>query len=118
MGHERLHDLERTITAGRRTFIEAARSRRVFIKVALAFREIRDLRLYKIEGYVEGYTTFDAYCRKKWHLSRRHVDRKIAYAEVLLTLRHAGLNVNISERQVVIAFHLDSRATISSSVHG
>ncbi len=40
----RLVELERTIQAGRRTFIEAAKSRRVFIKVALAFREIRDIR--------------------------------------------------------------------------
>ncbi len=99
-GRARLSELERIIQAGRRTFAEAARSRRVFIEVALAFREIRDLRWYKIFG-IDGKEckTFDAYCRGKWRLSRRHVDRKIAYAETLLTLRHAGLNVNITERQ-------------------
>ena len=53
-----------------------------FVKVGMALREIRDERLYK----EDGFETFEAYCKKKWELSKRYAYRIMEAAEIRLKL--------------------------------
>ena len=48
-----------------------------FVEVGNALAAIRDRRLYRAE-----FSTFEAYCQDKWSLTRRHVNRLVAAAEV------------------------------------
>ena len=64
----RLEELEKTISRGKKTFVE----------VGMALAEIRDLRLYKRE-----YGGFEEYCREKWGWKRAHAYRLIDAAEVV-----------------------------------
>jgi N6-adenosine-specific RNA methylase IME4 len=63
----RLVELETTIGAGLKTFVE----------VGEALLEIRDSRLYRIE-----HRTFEAYCREKWGMSRPRVYQLIGASQV------------------------------------
>jgi hypothetical protein len=63
----RLAELEGVIERGLQTFIEVGR----------ALLEIRDSRLYR-----ENYSTFEAYCRERWGMSRAHAYRQIEAAQV------------------------------------
>lgn len=54
-------------------------------QVARALTEIRDRRLYR-----DGYSTFEDYCRERWGMTHRHVNRKIIAAEVADALESAG----------------------------
>ena len=63
----RLVELEKTISRGKKTFVE----------VGLALTEIRDLRLYKHE-----YSSFEVYCREKWGWTKQHAYRLIEAAPV------------------------------------
>ena len=63
----RLAELEKTISKGKKTFVD----------VGLALAEIRDLRLYKRE-----YDSFSEYCQAKWGWTRQHAYRLIEAAPV------------------------------------
>lgn len=52
-----------------------------------ALREIREQRLYQ----AAGYETFDTYCEERWSLTRRHVDRLVAWDELAEAVRPIGL---------------------------
>ncbi len=64
---ERLTTLETIISGGLKTFIE----------VGLAFREIRETRLYR-----DTHGTWAEYCSAKWGITKTHTDRKILAASV------------------------------------
>lgn len=49
-----------------------------FVEVGNALAKIRDGRLYRAE-----FSTFEEYCGSKWNLSKRHVNRLVAAAEVV-----------------------------------
>jgi hypothetical protein len=68
---QRLSELEKVITRGKKTFVE----------VGLALAEIRDLRLYRRE-----YSGFEEYCRKKWGWEKRYTNYVIAGAEAVTSL--------------------------------
>lgn len=68
---QRLADLERTITRGKKTFVD----------VGLALAEIRDMRLYRRE-----YGSFSEYCRQKWGWSKSYAYDIIQSAEVVKQL--------------------------------
>lgn len=63
----RLIALERTIEAGRKTFVE----------VGIALAEIRDSRLYRSD-----FITFEDYCTEKWGWTKQHVYRLIEVAPI------------------------------------
>src|SRR5260221_9150040 len=71
----RLEKCEAVIERGLQTFVE----------VGNALLEIRDSRLYRHE-----FATFEDYCRDQWQMSRRHVNRLIASAEVAGNLGPIG----------------------------
>ena len=48
-----------------------------FVEVGLAFAQIRDERLYRVQ-----FANFEAYCREKWPYGRDYVDRLISAAQV------------------------------------
>jgi hypothetical protein len=68
---QRLISLERTIEAGRKTFVE----------VGLALAEIRDSRLYRSD-----FDTFEEYCQSKWNWGRQRAYELIAAAGVVKAL--------------------------------
>jgi hypothetical protein len=68
---QRLISLERTIEAGRKTFVE----------VGLALAEIRDSRLYRSD-----FDTFEEYCQSKWQWERQRAYELIAAAGVVKML--------------------------------
>lgn len=72
-GHpdDRLLRLEEVIERGMKTFIE----------VGKALQEIRDSRLY-----LQGYSTFDAYCRDRWGWDRVNAHRYVEAAVVVEAL--------------------------------
>jgi len=72
-----LMQYERTIEDGIRTFVE----------VGEALLAIRDGKKYR----AAGFSSFDAYCRERWSMSRRHADRAIAAADVVDKVRPFGL---------------------------
>jgi hypothetical protein len=51
-----------------------------------AFLEIRDSRLYR-----ENYSTFEAYCRERWGMSKTHSNRLIDASDVVRTLTPSGV---------------------------
>lgn len=67
----KLQRLEKTIEAGRKTFVD----------VAKALSEIRDGRLYRSQ-----YVTFEEYCRERWNFTRQYVNQLIAGADALKSL--------------------------------
>ncbi len=71
----RLDELETTIDAGLKTFVD----------VGLALMEIRDSRLYR-----ESYGTFEDYCQNRWGMVRRHANRLIVAAGVIENLGPIG----------------------------
>jgi hypothetical protein len=80
---KRLIALESVIKAGLSNFIE----------VGNALLEIRDGKLYKSE-----YSTFDAYCVKRWGMQRHYANRLIGAAETAADLVPTG-TIPQSERQ-------------------
>lgn len=62
-------------------------------QVASALGQIRDQRLYRAD-----YPTFEAYCRERWGMTHRHVNRQIVAAEVAEALGPIG-PANIPEGQ-------------------
>lgn len=68
------------------------RGRQTFIEVGNALAAIRDGRLYQAT-----HPNFDAYCRERWGMTRRHADRQIAAAH-RAELRPTGLRPE-TERQ-------------------
>ena len=64
-----------------------------FIEVGEALALVRDSRLYR-----ETHATFEDYCQKRWGLSRRHVNRTIAAAEIVTAVGPMG-PIPTSERQ-------------------
>lgn len=81
----RLKELEAIVEQGLQTFYE----------VGKALVEIRDGKLYR-----ETHKTFDDYCRDRWGIARRTVDRYISAAQVLENLRPIGLKIPTKENQV------------------
>jgi len=78
LGHteeDRLSDLEARIAAGLKTFLE----------VGAALVEIRDARLYR-----GAYKTFEAYCRDRWGIGRRHAYQIIDAAAVVENVRNCA----------------------------
>jgi RNA polymerase sigma factor (sigma-70 family) len=71
-GTQRLASLEATIRRGLRTWVE----------MAMALVEIRDRRLYR----EAGFNSFEAYCRDRWDLQRRHAYRLIEAVDVVETV--------------------------------
>lgn len=80
----RLDELETTIDAGLKTFVD----------VGLALMEIRDGRLYR-----ESYGTFEDYCRERWGMVRQHANRLIAAAGVIENLEPIGSILPETESQ-------------------
>ncbi len=64
---------------------------RDFLDCAIALVELRDSRLYR-----DTHDTFDKFCEERWDLSRRHVDRMIASADVAISMTQPPEN----ERQL------------------
>lgn len=62
--------------------------------VEAAFKTIRDLRLYR-----EKHTSFDAYCREVWKLTRRTVDRRIKFELAVADAETHGSQPPANERQ-------------------
>lgn len=54
-----------------------------FLRVGDALIGIRDDRQYR----EAGFETFEAYCRDKWHLTHRHVNRMIEAANVVAEIQ-------------------------------
>ncbi len=72
---KRLIELEKTVEAGRQTFIA----------VGTALAEIRDTRLYKAD-----FATFDEYCDKRWGFTRAHAHRLIEAASLAKEMSPVG----------------------------
>lgn len=53
-----------------------------FLEMAIAFKKIRDKRLYR-----NSYASFDDYCRSKYGMSGSEVDRYIAEADLEIITR-------------------------------
>ena len=83
---ESLTAMERSALVHEEAAIEQGAS-----QVAKALSAIRDRRLYR-----QDYSTFEAYCRKRWGMTRQHVNRQIVAAEVAAALEPMG---SIPERQ-------------------
>lgn len=73
----RLAALEAVIESGIETFVE----------VGNALLEIRDNPLYR----EQGYSSFEAYCRARWHWSKTHANRQIDAARVVQNLTPIGV---------------------------
>ena len=75
----RIGRLEETIRASMQSFVE----------VGAALKEIRENRLYR-----SGFTTFEAYCKDRWNISRRYAHYLIESSDVvanLCTIVHKSL---------------------------
>lgn len=59
----------------------------VWYEVAEALHKIRDQRLYR-----ETHTSFEAFCRDKWGMSKTHANRLIAGSKVVDNLTPIGVN--------------------------
>ena len=57
-----------------------------FVEVGTALLEIRDRKLY-----LNAHETFENYCRDRWAMTRRHADRQIEAAQVVVNMRPIGL---------------------------
>lgn len=68
---------ERTIEVGLQAFYE----------VGQALANIREKRLYRAE-----YRTFEDYCRMRWQMSKRHVNRLIGASDVVGNLSSASVS--------------------------
>ena len=77
----RLQELEQVIERG-------------LMDVGQSLQEIRDKGLYKAD-----YATFEDYCRERWGLTRRHVNRQIAAASVVSNLGPIGPKLPQTESQ-------------------
>lgn len=64
--------------------------------VGFALEAIRDGRKYR----AAGYSSFDAYCRERWGMSRSYADRSIQAAAVIAALTPMGGILPENERQV------------------
>jgi len=51
-----------------------------FVQVGIALSKIRDQRLYK----VDGFKSFETYCRERWKMSRSYADKQIKAAHHVL----------------------------------
>ena len=71
-----LADCEKTIEAGLKVFYEVGR----------ALLTIRDLKLYR-----ESHTTFEQYCKERWHISRQHAYRQIWCWDTYQTIQRSDL---------------------------
>lgn len=81
----RLVELEKVISAGKKTFVSVGR----------ALSEIRDSKLYR-----DDYDTFEAYCKGKWGWERRYAYNLIESASVVESLPHnVRHGTQINERQ-------------------
>jgi hypothetical protein len=80
-----LKQLEVIIQGGLKTFFE----------VGQALGKIRDKRLYR-----GTHTTFEAYCRERWEISRVHAHRLVAAAEVRALLAAGDLPLPETEGQI------------------
>lgn len=69
------------------------RGLKTFYEVGAALLDIRDRRLYR-----EQYSTFEAYCEKRWGISKTHANRLIEGAEVVANLTPMGV-IPDNERQ-------------------
>lgn len=67
---------------------------KTFIEVGQALLTIREKRLYRLE-----FGTFEDYCRDKWAMPRRHVNRMIAASETISNLGPIGPILPQSESQ-------------------
>lgn len=67
-----------------------------FVEAAHAFKEIRDKKYY---CDVLQYKTFEQYCRRRWDMGRRYMNRLIAAGDVVDNLGPMG-PVPENERQV------------------
>lgn len=79
-----LADCERVIADGLRTFVEVGR----------ALARIRDEELYKAE-----HSTFEAYCKARWDLSRPRAYQLIDSADIVSTMVDNKLPPPTNERQ-------------------
>lgn len=61
-------------------------------EVAKALAAIRDERLYRAD-----YSTFEAYCRERWGMTRQHANRQIVAAEVAAALEPIGSTIPESQ---------------------
>lgn len=62
------------------------RGQQTFIEVGNALMEIREQRQYR----GAGFTDFDTYCRERWGWSKRHANRIVESAEVVMQLGPIG----------------------------
>jgi hypothetical protein len=67
-----------------------------FREMGLALMQIRDRRLYR-----EDFETFKAYCKQKWHFTRRHGDNLIQAAKVVLECETNGRTAPTSIKAAV-----------------
>jgi protein gp37 len=102
---ERLALLETKIRNGLRKFYE----------VGNALAEINRDRLYQ----VLGFPTFDAYCRKRWNMSRTHAYRMMDAAIVDQNLSPMGDNAPKNERQAreLVALPPEQQREIAATIN-
>jgi len=67
---------------------------RTFVEVGLAFRTIKESKLYREFG------TFEDYCNEKWGMSHRHANRQILASHAYENLGPMGPILPTNERQV------------------
>ena len=97
----RLEELEKTISRGKKTFVE----------VGMALAEIRDLRLYKRE-----YGGFEEYCREKWGWKRAHAYRLIDAAEVVKVSPIGDKIQSESQARALGKIPTDQRAAVVQAI--
>jgi hypothetical protein len=68
-------------------------SNTAFDEVGTGFQRIRDGRLYRAT-----HDTFEAYCRERWKLRKRYVNRQIKAAVVADNLRSLGVKASHEEQ--------------------
>jgi hypothetical protein len=75
-----------------------------FADVGRELLKIRDGRLYKV-----GFSTFEAYCKARWDVSRVHAHRLISAAEVCETLPIGNKPTNEAQVRVLASVPTEER---------
>ena len=78
-----------------------------FIRVGLALKAIRDDRLYRVE-----FDTFEAYCVKRWGMSRPSAYRTIETSGLVLAMSPMGDILNERQARALLKIAPDQREEV------
>jgi hypothetical protein len=81
-----------------------------FIRVGLALKAIRDDRLYRVE-----FDTFEAYCVKRWDMSRPSAYRTIETSGLVLEMSPIGDIMNEGQARALLKIAPDQREEVLKS---